>query len=86
MFKKILFWTMWGLFASFCLFFLSAAASGFFVFGRAYLHGFIEGLADIIMWFWSLHWSILISIFIVLGVYSLFLINQRDNRMNKRGD
>jgi len=77
---------LWGLLYSFCLFFLSAAASGLFVFGREYLHVFIESLADIVMWFWSLHWGLLIPIFIVLGVYSMFLINQRDNRMNKRGD
>jgi len=81
MFKKILFWVLWRLWISLCFFFLIAAASGLFVFGRECLHIFIEILADIIMWFWSLHWSILIPVFIVLGVYFQFLMNQRNKKV-----
>ena len=80
MHKEVVFWVLWALWVSFCLFFLIAAASALFFFGREYLHVFIEILADIIIWFWSLHWSILTFIFLVLGVYFLYLQEQRNKK------
>jgi uncharacterized membrane protein len=78
MYKKLFLWVIWRLWVSFCLFFLSAAACGLFVFGREYLHGLIEVLADIVIWFWGLHWTILTVVFIVLGVYFLYLQEQKN--------
>lgn len=78
--KKTIAWIVWIVWLSFCLFFLSAAACGLFIFGRGFLHASIETIADIITWFWSLHWSILAPVFFVSGMYFSYLQAHRNEK------
>ena len=86
MFKKLLVWFLrififvW---VTFVLIFFFAAACAIFVEGRVYLHALIEIIADIILWFWDLHWSILVPVLIVLSSYTIYLIKHHQKKTKK---